>query len=146
MLNKKKLQSFSYIWGLPSARLLTIIPSTRGMTMLNFPVAPWIFIRNNPVFKGWMKMTGTSFSRAVDLKKRKEHSFYSRYSRAVILVPHAWYKNTKGNTARQCLDEPSDQSAQNSSSWEAIWKPPTNIWPYMPITRVSLLKLTKKRA
>lgn len=56
---------------LPSARLLTIIPSTRGITMLNFPVAPWIFIRNNPVFKGWMKMTGTSFSRVVDLKKRK---------------------------------------------------------------------------
>lgn len=146
MLNKKKrkkLQSFSYIWGLPSARLLTIIPSTRGITMLNFPVAPWIFIRNNPVFKGWMKMTGTSFSRAVDLKKRKEHSFYSRYSRAV--VPHVWYKNTKGTTARQCLDEPSDQSAQKSS-WEAMWKPPTKIWSYMPITRVSLLKLTKRRA
>lgn len=56
---------------LPSARRLTIIPSTRGMTMLNFPVAPWIFIRNNPVFKGWMKITGTSFSRVVDLRKDK---------------------------------------------------------------------------
>lgn len=59
---------------LPSARLLTIIPSTRGMTMLNFPVAPWIFIRNNPVFKGWIKMTGTSFSRVVDLRKRRKNS------------------------------------------------------------------------
>lgn len=53
---------------LPRARLLTIIPSTSGMTMLNFPVAPCTFTLNRPVFRGWMKITGTSFSGVLDLK------------------------------------------------------------------------------
>lgn len=67
---QKKTQVFLNIFSLPRALLLTIIPSTNGITMLNFPVAPCSFILNKPVFKGWMKITGTSFSGMADLKEK----------------------------------------------------------------------------
>lgn len=56
------------IWS-PSALRLTTMPSTRGMTMLNLPMAPWSLTRNRPVFRGWMKIRGMSFSRSPDLKR-----------------------------------------------------------------------------
>lgn len=83
---KKETTGVPNIVSLPRALLLTIIPSTNGITMLNFPVAPCSFILNKPVFKGWMKITGTSFSGMVDLKGKKNiNQFYSSGSIKVIV-------------------------------------------------------------
>ncbi|TNN74568.1 hypothetical protein EYF80_015115 [Liparis tanakae] len=39
------------------------MPSTRGITMPNLPMAPCSRILKSPVFRGWMKIRGTSFSK-----------------------------------------------------------------------------------
>lgn len=53
----------------PSALRLTTMPSTRGITMPNLPTAPWSRTLKSPVFSGWMKISGTSFSSNPDLQE-----------------------------------------------------------------------------
>lgn len=45
------------------------MPSTRGITMPNLPTAPWSRTLKSPVFRGWMKISGTSFSSNPDLRQ-----------------------------------------------------------------------------
>lgn len=45
------------------------MPSTSGITMPNLPTAPWSRTLKSPVFSGWMKISGTSFSSNPDLKQ-----------------------------------------------------------------------------
>jgi len=48
------------------------MPSTRGITMPNLPTAPCNRILNSPVFRGWMKIRGMSFSSNPDLQQELE--------------------------------------------------------------------------
>jgi len=47
------------------------MPSTRGITMPNLPMAPCSRILKSPVFRGWMKIRGTSFSSNPDLQREQ---------------------------------------------------------------------------
>lgn len=51
----------------PSVLSLTTMPSTRGMTMLNLPMALWSLTRNKPILRRLMTIRGMSFSRSPDL-------------------------------------------------------------------------------
>lgn len=57
---------------LPNALRLTTMPSTRGITMPNLPTAPCSRILKSPVFRGWMKIRGTSFSSNPDLQQERK--------------------------------------------------------------------------
>lgn len=63
-----KLSKWKINEQLPRALRLTTMPSTRGITMPNLPTAPCKRILKSPVFRGWMKIKGTSFSSKPDLQ------------------------------------------------------------------------------
>lgn len=69
ILHNLKLVEKQIFLVLPKALRLTTMPSTRGITMPNLPTAPCSLILKSPVFSGWMKIRGTSFSNKPDLQQ-----------------------------------------------------------------------------